>query len=125
LDHHSGSCRVRFETTRPFTAVGLQELDAIHHLLRREDLGNQHRASDEQPDGRIGRREQDARVRHSGGVQAQVIGIGGDQDLPVCRCEGEQAGVGGAELPRFSSRRRVDPTRTQADGRPRSGCARR
>ena len=56
----------------------------ILHLLRREDLGNQHRASYEQPDGRIGRREQDAGVRYSSGVQAQVIGIGGDQDPAVC-----------------------------------------
>ena len=80
-----------FETGRRMLPVE-QELDAICHLLRGEDLGNQHRASNEQTDG-IGWREQDAGVRHSSGVQAQMIGIGGDQDPGVCFRKHEQRGV--------------------------------
>jgi hypothetical protein len=76
-----------------YCAVDLQELDVILHLLRREDLGNQHRASYEQPDGRIGRRGQDAGVSHSCGVLSQMIGIGGDQDPAVCFRKREQRRV--------------------------------
>jgi hypothetical protein len=76
-----------------YRGVALQELDVIHHLLRREDLGDQHRGSDEQPDARVGSREQYACVRHSRGVQTQMIGIGGDQDPAVCFCKREQRGV--------------------------------
>ena len=74
-------------------SVDLQKLDAILHLLRREDLGNQHRASNEQPDGRIGGHEQDAGVRHSSAVKAQMIGVDGDQYPAVCFCKREQRGV--------------------------------
>lgn len=74
-------------------SVELQELDVIHHLLRGEDFGYQHRASDQQADGRIGRRKQDAGVSYSIGVQAQVIGIGGDQDPAACLRKREQRGV--------------------------------
>jgi hypothetical protein len=73
--------------------VELQKLDTIYHLLGRKNLGDQHRASDEQPDGRIGRREQDACVRHSRAVQPEMIGIGCDQDSPVRFCKREQCGI--------------------------------
>jgi hypothetical protein len=81
------------ETNRSMLSVELQELDVVCHLLRREDLGNQHRAADDQPDACIGRREHDAGVRHSSGVQAQMIGIGSDQDPAMCCCKREQRTV--------------------------------
>jgi hypothetical protein len=43
--------------------VDLQELDVVEHLLRSENLGNQHRTSDEHSDTGIRRGEQNARVR--------------------------------------------------------------
>jgi len=43
----------------------LQKLHAIHHLLGDKNLSNQHRASDEEPNGRIRRREQEAWARRS------------------------------------------------------------
>ena len=87
------SRRRRGDISRRIAGICLQELNAILHLPRREDLGNQHRASDEQPDGRIGGREQDACVGHSSGVQAQMIGIGGNQNPAVRVCKREQRGV--------------------------------
>ena len=65
----------------------------ILHLLCREELGNQHRASNEQTNDRIRRREQDAGVRDSSGVQPQMIGIGGDQDPAMCFSKREQRNV--------------------------------
>jgi hypothetical protein len=60
--------------------------------------------SNEQRNRRLGGREQDACVGHSGRVQAQMVGVGGDQHPAVGRGECEQPGIWGAELPRVSSR---------------------
>lgn len=74
----------------------------VDHLVRGEHLRNQHRASDEEPDARIARREQDACVGHSSVVQSQMIGVGGDQDRALRRREGKERSIGGPELLCFS-----------------------
>ena len=80
----------------------LQELSAIQHLLCGQDLSNQHRASDDEPNDRVGRCEQDACVGNSSSVESQMIGIGSDQDPAFRPGKGEERSVGGSELLRFS-----------------------
>lgn len=102
----------------------LKKLDAIDHLLGGEDLSNQHRASDEKPDSCIGRREQNARVRHSSRVQSQMIWIGGNQHPALLIGKREEHRVRSPKLSRIASGRDVYPTRNANRARPRSVCVR-
>ena len=79
----------------------LQKLHAIQHLLRDENLSDQHRASNEEPNARLGWREEDAGVRDFSGVQSQMIGVCGNQHSALHRRHSEERGVGNPELLRL------------------------
>lgn len=90
----------------------LQELHAVHHLFRAEDLGNQHRASDEGSNRRTRRHQQNACVRSTSSVQTQMIGVRGDQDPAVGPREGEERRIRRSELSRFGGGYGIDPACT-------------